>query len=356
MIREKLLVRTWDHADSPLLWIEMIFWADIKKMKQYFGFSYGGHYFISFNQHTTFWKNTKSEARARQFGRRKYNDPQFVQWYCRKSHALEKKLAACVKELHLIRPSNISNSVLVKYFKNFFDHYSDLMAFYRFSRPEFYEKALADQAVKLVLLREVGKRRLAMHHAWMDAFKEAEPLFLAIGKKINMSSLEVKNFTAQEVLIALHQNVTPYNIKSRLHSFEFLYKNHSYIINTNLPKWKEMFRMRATVQGQPAYNGKVRGIVHVVQESLKGVSITPKAFPKNAVLVTAMTSPDMLPIMKRARAFITDEGGMLCHAAIVARELKKPCIIGTKIATKVFRDGQKVEVDATKGIVRLLKE
>src|SRR3989338_11506194 len=98
----------------------------------------------------------------------------------------------------------------------------------------------------------------------------------------------------------------------------------------------------------PAYNGKVRGIVHVVQESLKGVSITPKAFPKNAVLVTAMTSPDMLPIMKRARAFITDEGGMLCHAAIVAPEPKKTCIIGTKIATKVFRGGQKGEGGGTK--------
>mgnify|MGYP001564748046 CR=1 FL=1 len=59
--------------------------------------------------------------------------------------------------------------------------------------------------------------------------------------------------------------------------------------------------------------------------------------------------------MRKAAAFVTDEGGILCHAAIVARELKKPCIIGTKIATRVFKDGDMVEVDATKGIVRKIK-
>lgn len=59
--------------------------------------------------------------------------------------------------------------------------------------------------------------------------------------------------------------------------------------------------------------------------------------------------------MKKAAAFVTDEGGMLCHAAIVARELKKPCIIGTKFATQILRDGDLVEVDANRGIITILK-
>ena len=65
-----------------------------------------------------------------------------------------------------------------------------------------------------------------------------------------------------------------------------------------------------------------------------------------------MTEPSYLPIMKKAAAFITNEGGVLCHAAIVARELQKPCIIGTKIATHVFKDGDLVEVDADSGIIK----
>ena len=58
--------------------------------------------------------------------------------------------------------------------------------------------------------------------------------------------------------------------------------------------------------------------------------------------------------MHKAGAFIIDAGGILSHAAIVARELKKPCVIGTKIAMNVLKDGQKVEVDADNGIVRIL--
>ncbi len=75
-------------------------------------------------------------------------------------------------------------------------------------------------------------------------------------------------------------------------------------------------------------------------------------FHAGNVLVTSMTSPDFVPAMKKASAIVTDEGGVTCHAAIVSRELGKPCIIGTKIATQVLKDGDMVEVDANKGIVK----
>ena len=60
--------------------------------------------------------------------------------------------------------------------------------------------------------------------------------------------------------------------------------------------------------------------------------------------------------MKKAAAIVTDDGGLTCHAAIVARELKTPCVVGTKIATKVLKDGDMVEVDANKGIVKKIKK
>ena len=55
--------------------------------------------------------------------------------------------------------------------------------------------------------------------------------------------------------------------------------------------------------------------------------------------------------MKKAAAIVTDEGGLTAHAAIVARELSIPCIVGTKFATRAFKDGDMVEVDADRGIV-----
>ena len=68
-----------------------------------------------------------------------------------------------------------------------------------------------------------------------------------------------------------------------------------------------------------------------------------------------MTNSFFIPIMKKAKAIITDEGGITCHAAIVSRELNIPCITGTKIATKVLKDGDMVEVDAERGIVKIIQ-
>ena len=81
-----------------------------------------------------------------------------------------------------------------------------------------------------------------------------------------------------------------------------------------------------------------------------------KHVTKKSVLVASMTTPDFLPAMKKAVAFVTDEGGVTCHAAIVSREMKKPCVIGTKIATQVLNEGDIVEVDANEGVVRIIKK
>ena len=103
--------------------------------------------------------------------------------------------------------------------------------------------------------------------------------------------------------------------------------------------------------GQVVYTGKgiIKGQVRIVN-----LTSEMNKFKEGDILVSIITTPDIVPAMKKARAIITDIGGLTCHAAIVSRELKIPCIVGTKIATKVLKDGDKVEVDANKGIVKKL--
>ena len=69
------------------------------------------------------------------------------------------------------------------------------------------------------------------------------------------------------------------------------------------------------------------------------------------ILVAVMTTPDMVPAMKRAAAIVTDEGGLTCHAAIVSRELGCPAVVGTRKATELLTDGMKITVDGEKGLV-----
>ncbi|NQU98798.1 hypothetical protein HQ533_04980 [Candidatus Woesearchaeota archaeon] len=101
------------------------------------------------------------------------------------------------------------------------------------------------------------------------------------------------------------------------------------------------------VKGAIASPGKVKGVARIVLDVSKV-----KVFNKGDILISSMTRPEFIPLMKIAKAIVTDEGGITCHAAIVSRELGIPCVIGTKIATKIFKDDDLVEVDANKGVVK----
>jgi phosphohistidine swiveling domain-containing protein len=128
-------------------------------------------------------------------------------------------------------------------------------------------------------------------------------------------------------------------LKKIKETFNKLGYSHNFTLTSNIKEFG----------GQSAFLGCVRGTVKLIMVKKEIMDI------KNGeVLVTSMTTPEYLPAMKKSIAFITDEGGITCHAAIIAREMRKPCIIGTKIATQILKSGDKVEVDADKGIVKIL--
>ncbi|MEK7551910.1 MAG: PEP/pyruvate-binding domain-containing protein [Patescibacteria group bacterium] len=105
------------------------------------------------------------------------------------------------------------------------------------------------------------------------------------------------------------------------------------------------------LQGQRGSFGTVKGIARII----KDLYVDRGRLNPGEILVTGMTRPEFVPLMKIAGGIVTDEGGITCHAAIVSRELGIPCVIGTKIATQVLKDGDMVEMDADNGIVKIIK-
>lgn len=106
------------------------------------------------------------------------------------------------------------------------------------------------------------------------------------------------------------------------------------------------FLSEPIVTGHAAAPGVVAGIVRVLRRVEDGAQLT-----KGEILVAPMTSPDWVPTMRRAGALVTDGGGVTCHAAIVSRELRVPCVVGARTATEVLRNGELVTVDGTTGRV-----
>lgn len=112
---------------------------------------------------------------------------------------------------------------------------------------------------------------------------------------------------------------------------------------------KESKKRVDSAKGSPAYPGIAKGSVRWVN-----ATADMPAMRDGDILFAHTTFPALLPAMKKAAAIVTEDGGITCHAAIVARELKIPCVTGIKNASHLFTDGEWVEVDATKGIVKRL--
>lgn len=103
------------------------------------------------------------------------------------------------------------------------------------------------------------------------------------------------------------------------------------------------------LKGTIASKGKAKGLVHLV--------ITEndfKNFENGEILVASETHPDFVPLMRKAAAVVCNSGGILCHAAIICRELKIPCLTGVNGATKLLKNKELIEIDAEEGFVRRL--
>lgn len=104
------------------------------------------------------------------------------------------------------------------------------------------------------------------------------------------------------------------------------------------------------LKGTIACQGLATGIVRIINDP-----DDMSKMHRGDILVSVATTPRIVTAMQKAAAIVTNEGGITCHAAIVSREMNVPCVVGTKIATKVLKDGDLIEVDANNGVVRKLK-
>ena len=111
------------------------------------------------------------------------------------------------------------------------------------------------------------------------------------------------------------------------------------------------------VRGVIANPGKAQGIARILPaNNVEKTRELRNNFEKGQILFTGMTQPNVMDIASKSGAIVTDEGGMLSHAAVISREFKIPCIVGTHFGTEIFKDGDLVEVDANKGIVKIIKK
>jgi len=201
--------------------------------------------------------------------------------------------------------------------------------------------------------------KIYRRYAQLFALYKTTFILEEIARRLRLTLKETRFMTSQEIKAALFNNeINRPEIKARSeYSLYYTAKDtevyYSGTAARNIVKqYIQTGQAGALTElnGQCGCRGQARGpvkIVNVVKDIAK--------MNQGDILVSISTQPDLLPAMKKAAAFVTDQGGVTSHAAIVAREMKTPCVIATKIATQVLHDGDLVEVDADKGVVKIIK-
>ncbi|MDP2642765.1 MAG: PEP/pyruvate-binding domain-containing protein [Candidatus Peregrinibacteria bacterium] len=205
-------------------------------------------------------------------------------------------------------------------------------------------------------LIQMGEMKLRLHEDSETYFTD-NSFAEYIAKKNDLSVNLVNAMRKNEIKSALNGNttVTVDELSQRLKGCVYIKEKDEWNLYTGdkFTYWKN--KLQGThdgeVSGDVAFPGIVAGkvVIHLSWTDITEVQ-------EGDVLVTGMTNPQMIPMLKKAAAIITDEGGITCHAAIISRELKKPCIVGTKNATQILKNGDYVEVDANNGVVHLIEK
>jgi phosphoenolpyruvate synthase/pyruvate phosphate dikinase len=190
-------------------------------------------------------------------------------------------------------------------------------------------KSLVEAAKEIVYMRTYRTDITAMSMFY------AYPLLNELASRFNLTFEDLSYFTPEEIFNIASE--IPEDIKIRKTGYANRQLNGIRQVSSGdeFEKIKNIINKKIStsneVKGNPANRGFVSGIARILKDKSEIGKVR-----KGDILITAMTTPDFIPAMEKAAAFVTDEGGLTCHAAIVSRELKKPCIVGTRIATKIL--------------------
>jgi len=216
------------------------------------------------------------------------------------------------------------------------------------------------------IMRQLIILRLGLKSCWSGMHFYLMPFFNVISQESGHDVKDIMMFYSTQDIIKLFESGKPLEedeLKARREHYLLIFnkegiRHHSgdkaKITKEQLIDEPEDVDL---IKGTVANKGHAIGKVKLVKtDDLRKISEIANTLTKEDILVTGMTNPNMVPLIEKVGAIVTDEGGMACHAAIISREFNIPCIVGCRIATKILKDREVIEVDANNGIIKTEKK
>lgn len=290
------------------------------------------------------------------------------------SELLNKKLEEHQQKYYWLRNSYGHAEVLsVSYFREELSKFTEEKAKEKIKEIQELSEKTREKKKKIIEKYKISKeieniaKRLSYSIWWQDfrkkfifmAIAEIEKFVIEVSRKYGINKEELYQYSARDLGDLIKTGKRVKNALDRKKGCMEYYYEKKEMKRFDHEKANEIMKPFLEIEidkdlneikGLPVSRGKVKGKVKIILSPLK---MTKMNF--GDILVAPMTSPDFIVAMKKSAGIITDEGGISCHAAIISRELGIPCIIGTRNATQILKDNDVVEVDADKGIIKILK-
>lgn len=261
---------------------------------------------------------------------------------------------------------SLPKEVVAKFFK----YTEKLCEDYAKMNFEFTDKAFSQQEKNPVIKKNLSgvakfkdTIRAVMNMVLFEPNGYSNQFFGILGKQFGISPVIFDNLTQQEILALFDGKKPEENIVSkRQDAFVESYNLDGFYEGKDAERILQEFKEEAVhsevIHGQVASKGNASGNVKIIPvdySDLNRVNAEIEKMQKGDILVAETTAPELIVACKKAGAIVTDMGGLMSHAAIVSREFGIPCIVGTKNASKILKDGDRIEVDANNGLVRIIK-
>lgn len=186
-----------------------------------------------------------------------------------------------------------------------------------------------------------------------------------LGRKFGLPRATLLNYTQQELLDLFDGRKVPGSVlqaRSKGFAVQSIHGHTKYYAGNAVASIVKQLaqpvsKNQTILKGMVANKGMASGRVKIIHNDFSDFSKLRREIQKmkkGQILVAEMTAPELILACKKASAIITDQGGLMSHAAIVSRELNIPCIVGTKVATQILKDGGRIAVNAYTGIVKKL--
>lgn len=303
--------------------------------------------------------NDKEEKMA-ELGLKLFQDQGSLDSYKKEVAILRQKIDEINSECHSIRNKDLSKKDLKDLFLRtltVLDQYNNV-----YSKTEpLVLKEIENHNKNKDLVKKLGEIRLELR-------KESQNLYFSligilckkITRKFNIKMTDLFFITFDELEgLFEEKEIDQADIKERVKGYALIFEDKKKKLQTGLDFkkiYKEISKIPEVVEftGRVAMMGNAKGKVRVITHSKRNLINDIAKFKEGEILVTEMTRPDLVLICKKAAGIITDEGGISSHAAIIAREFRIPCLVGTKIATEVLKTGDNIKLDCMEGKVTLL--